>query len=486
MVADTAYTLSYLMLLDICPHSSGLVCKVRLPFQEVSSSKLFEQFHDKVVFQGKSFTVMKLTLDWQVEGVGSSSVSSALPMLYACIISQSECFVLNESVGKKTKLSQPRASRPKPKPRRADASEDADVAAILELLAGTTGGEGQGPPDIVQDVLRRLSREHIHRRDGDGGIVDDKYDDLVADDRRLAPAPIARSSKRARTARTDPTAGSSGDGRVSDTSSSCESSDDDASVADEVEPEPEVAVPPDITNVIRDLAVVTWHAAARTGAAVLAQRDATVAAVPLGRSHPWEMSLICYGDTGGAGAGAGAPDRVLSFVHWSNPTTRVGYPITVRNGCAVYPAFVRATKFDGHCMEVVHPAIGVRIRRRGTVVGISFRAEIPESMLQLRSMWEASLGSWNDVLPACFVCGGALSMDDVAHVREEGGEQPRVSFCPLCMLSSHRDCSARVLPLVTTTASLPYFKLPAHFRDRLCCLCLARVPDGAQASMLQV
>jgi hypothetical protein len=135
--------------------------------------------------------------------------------------------------------------------------------------------------------------------------------------------------------------------------------------------------------------------------------------VPCGRSHPYEMSLIDV---------AVGPDklheRLIHLVQWSNPKSDTGRPVEIRDGHAVYPMRHNSRFTD---VRVIHPAIGVHIRRSK-----HDRAPVPRWVQRLKSMHEVALGA-SDPLDTCFICQEVTCVDDG-------------SVCRLCLTSAHTAC----------------------------------------------
>jgi hypothetical protein len=194
----------------------------------------------------------------------------------------------------------------------------------------------------------------------------------------------------------------------------------------------------------------------------MAEREVEVNNVPLGRDHPYEMSLVLQ-ELPRTGPDE-LPEVHVVFVHWSSPEVKLGYTVTIRDGRAVYPAGQRRVDFT--TAIVIHPAIRAIIQRKGIMYGQNFRTQIPPRILRLRDMWRASLGAWVTLAPKCFVCELDLGTSGIAHM------------CPLCLLASHEQCCRSVaadkayLAGGTAVPVPPHLQLPLGFSDKLCALCL--------------
>lgn len=239
----------------------------------------------------------------------------------------------------------------------------------------------------------------------------------------------------------------------------------------------EVRMPADPSHAVN---IDQWFRSSSVGAEIMAERSVAMGTVPVGSSlRPYEMSLITR-IIGGAEAGALSDHAVVHFVHWSNPSPdhMLGFSVTIRDERAVYPtgqsrqSFVRS--------EIIHPAIGVVIQRKGITFRQNFRTIIPARILTLKKMWEASQGSWHALLPECWVCNIGLR----ERVASSGGDSDADScFCPLCLLCSHTGCCNKLLPSLPTVtlAPAPRDVLPDAFVARLCCLCEAWFAEAGYA-----
>jgi hypothetical protein len=135
---------------------------------------------------------------------------------------------------------------------------------------------------------------------------------------------------------------------------------------------------------------------------------------------PWELSLVSQS----------SPIAETVFVQWTDPVNRLGRPVKVVevNGEweAVWPVPARVPVKSFHEAIVVHPAIGVTMRRSRVV-----RAVVPLLMVRLRRMFETANGNAESLCPCCRLCG--------AHSDEE-----TIMQCALCLIEAHQACSARV------------------------------------------
>jgi hypothetical protein len=224
-----------------------------------------------------------------------------------------------------------------------------------------------------------------------------------------------------------------------------------------------------------------WHTSAQRGSSIMAARAAALSLVPLGRCGipPYELSLVARRVAG---------TSWVEAVSWAEPAIRRGYSVSIREGRAVYPTAQRAVIFDLDTTEVIHPAIGVALQRKAGLL----RTKVADDILVLRTMWEASLGAWADVISSCYICAQDISVDDEAALSSistlESGEQNRMAFfCPLCLCSSHAVCCQRLHRETAADhhTTMPQLcKLPDAFHHRLCCLCAWCLSAGHEARLL--
>ena len=185
-----------------------------------------------------------------------------------------------------------------------------------------------------------------------------------------------------------------------------------------------------------------WSAVAEVGADIFLDRAAALAVVPLGRGHPYELSLVStlviIDDE---------QLRNVIFVHCLGPSSRQGRGVRIdENGQGVYPAGVPRKEFVG--AEIVHPSIGYRTAKaKGPD-----RTAIPDRMIRLQSV--ASVLRGTDVLNAC-IC------DCPVEEYSDGWT------CPACLLSWHGYCRLQVLCLQVTQSlrgpHVPPVEMPLHF-----------------------
>ncbi len=75
--------------------------------------------------------------------------------------------------------------------------------------------------------------------------------------------------------------------------------------------------------------------------------------------------------------------------------TRIGFRVRLVGRIAIYPAFVRAEEIQ--VASVVHPSVGVVIRRARAGLSEHCGAELPAGVMCLRSMWETALTPADDL-----------------------------------------------------------------------------------------
>ena len=177
-----------------------------------------------------------------------------------------------------------------------------------------------------------------------------------------------------------------------------------------------------------------------------------------GKRSPSEMSLVLLKTDSDSSGGDGHTIIATQFVHWVNPEKREGLLVTIRDKRAVYPMGGKKL-FDQ--ATIIHPAVGVRISKRGIVGGINFRPIMPEGILKLQEMWEAAYGGWPDPFPQCFICNGCDPTD--------------LARCPVCLLASHHACAASAISVIGVFGSSPVpaapQRVPAALQTSLCTLC---------------
>jgi hypothetical protein len=247
---------------------------------------------------------------------------------------------------------------------------------------------------------------------------------------------------------------------IGDAPEECDDEDDGFDFEVEI-PEASGSVPRDVKAINLASALATWLDHARTGPRVLSERDAAMAAIPVGRSAapPHEMSVISRNLAG---------RTFVNVVSWSEVSIRTGVYVTVRNGKAVYPTAQRSTSFAD--ADIVHPAIGCRLQR-------SVRSPASADILHLMSQWDASHGGWHDLMPTCYCCSAVIDDDAIGARTSDDPMQRGTTFCLVCLLASHKSCLEHVQTTCVGDPSdgvlPPVFELPARFKSRACCLCLA-------------
>lgn len=121
--------------------------------------------------------------------------------------------------------------------------------------------------------------------------------------------------------------------------------------------------------------------------------------------------------------------RVL-FVFWLPTSDRVGKPVSLDGeGCVInIPNFVKSQE-DFNSAEIIHPAIGVKMRRNKDE-----REKVPESIIRLKQMYESlhePFTGFEGDQTTCFVCKRDL-LDDLIEIYR----------CPLCLISAHSACTS--------------------------------------------
>lgn len=214
-----------------------------------------------------------------------------------------------------------------------------------------------------------------------------------------------------------------------------------------------------------------WVVEADEGAATLRERADALATIGLGGEWPWDMSLMSD-DVAADGADSQTRSE-LFYVHWQNPSKRLGWRVRLEGQQVVWPAAQRPRSFA--TAAIVHPAIGVRAARlRGPQGGL--RTLIPERIARLKRMWETISGD-DDVFPVCAGCGSVVSATvDVIRV------------CGLCQLAWHKGCVGRVAADLNTRilrkeCVLNGMRLTGLLVDEVVCdLCYAWVPARSCAT----
>lgn len=209
-----------------------------------------------------------------------------------------------------------------------------------------------------------------------------------------------------------------------------------------------------LTRTLTQLTALTkqWRESADTSALALRERAAAIKSkVPVGGSGADDRQLslvLTHGgsDPVGSGAAHHLPFSRVLFVHWLNPVTRIGKPVSLdARQCVVHiPNFVKNQE-DFSAGEILHPAIGARMRKSRD------REEVPAPIRRIRDMFCASYtpltGLEEGEETCCFACsigGRAFSEDGV----EDGGRESSQSAdmrCAFCLLPSHRDCQQSLM-----------------------------------------
>ena len=118
----------------------------------------------------------------------------------------------------------------------------------------------------------------------------------------------------------------------------------------------------------------------------------------------------------------------LTLVKWTNPSARIGRPIRLDGGCAVWsvPAAIKEKSFAG--ATVVLPDAGTAVEKL-------VRMKVSKAALRLKSMWGAAIFTQTEVqcnveVDPCSFCNVAEARDGLADVMR----------CPLCLQVSHPEC----------------------------------------------
>ena len=191
---------------------------------------------------------------------------------------------------------------------------------------------------------------------------------------------------------------------------------------------------------VDDEILKTWQTHAHCSLDILADRAAALQHKPLGlKAHGAqvpELSLMTYKEKSGV--------HGVTLVQWVNAACFAGRRVRldVPDGpdgllsYAVYPVNIDPTDF--HDSVVIHPAIGVSVKRAKG----KDRTQVPPSALHLKRMWEAGLGGAPHALLTCAACGRQSECgEEGGQASDESNDETKVmTECPLCLLAWHTTC----------------------------------------------
>ena len=172
-----------------------------------------------------------------------------------------------------------------------------------------------------------------------------------------------------------------------------------------------------------------WQRGASLGIYALVDRVAALAdKIPLGRTHPWELSLVEIAKPDGR--------HSVEVVKWSRPSSYLGRHVRVMwadgfgNDELQWTSHFKGSEVSFDDGVVVHPAIGVHLRR-----SVEGRAILPAAAKRL-------LLIWNNVSQCADAEGEVMlpadTLEDCALCHEDDGRGLRQ--CALCCCAWHSSC----------------------------------------------
>jgi hypothetical protein len=167
-----------------------------------------------------------------------------------------------------------------------------------------------------------------------------------------------------------------------------------------------------------------------------------------GDGSPWELSVVHHRDK-------------VSLVQWSYAKMKRGRLVSIdSNRRAIWPTAGSSSEIDFSTGVIVHPAIGLILRRSKD------RDPVPPHILRLMNCWKLCTAPFADqthvLSPECVVCG-------------LGDSQHAVVECAVCQLQWHSQCCRRALEIqVLQPVALGIDWLPGVLSaDAVCLLCAA-------------
>jgi hypothetical protein len=185
----------------------------------------------------------------------------------------------------------------------------------------------------------------------------------------------------------------------------------------------------------------SWRANVDISEKALLQRaTAFDQGVSVGGVSGKEATLVIIPDMEGLGIG----DR-LAFVHWTCLPQRQGYELRL-DDCnrIIYAMPAVYAKHNLAAAEVVHPALGARMRK----VPEQLRATVPDFAFRLKAMFGACLAAKDGTV---FLDSGS---DESMQCSVCGVQDSEVARCCFCCCLWHAQCCAEVC-LATATLDLP-------------------------------
>ena len=188
-------------------------------------------------------------------------------------------------------------------------------------------------------------------------------------------------------------------------------------------------------------AVEIWRSSLQLSAQALLERRTSLETLELGQNK--HLSLVVR---------VACDDAIsVDFVQWVDPKTMEGRVVALdeRNG-VVCPVHWMTPSLIFSKAEVIHPSIGVSVRR----VKKSERPIVPTHIVRLQELYRTCIELTSKIMEddeispdpiqsqslTCVVCGTST-----------GG----IMQCGLCLMHSHKQCLSKVSEVVSSSAALP-------------------------------
>ena len=210
-----------------------------------------------------------------------------------------------------------------------------------------------------------------------------------------------------------------------------------------------------------------WLASFAVGMSALRERHSACESTKLGRSSPYELSLVAMPET-----------STVTLVAWHSmftPESLQGRPVKIRDGkiVAIMKCHTPVQSFAG-CV-IVHPAIGLRPFRAGK----ADRPVVPEQIMRLITMWRSALTPLSEDAAVGCCTGCALDRSPLPAMEGLNDiDYARIFTCCVCCFPWHKACSAHAVSLIASrsivgsNSVIEPVVLPDEFaQHNICLLC---------------
>eukprot|EP00974_Lingulodinium_polyedra_P121759 11180167-Lingulodinium_polyedra.AAC.1 len=178
-------------------------------------------------------------------------------------------------------------------------------------------------------------------------------------------------------------------------------------------------------------------------------REDAVASIPLGNNG--YLSIVEHHD-------AERGDKHVTLVNWRYPESFLGQIVKLdeKHRIKFSPVALYPYMNFADC-KVIHPAVPGARQYKVTASG---RLEFPPAALTLKRMWEAAIaggmGGGVSLCSPCLVCSGS----------GPGPQGTLPGMCPLCLMTWHQECSARLCEMFGQSEHWPRgHHIPANLLD---------------------